>query len=84
MYPLQIDRKIYGKDREELMDHLKREGIQTRPVWHLNHLQAPYRDCQHYHIEKAHRMLEITLNIPCSVNLKESDMAHVIDRLRNG
>jgi aminotransferase in exopolysaccharide biosynthesis len=84
MYPLQIDGKIYGKDREELMEYLKREGIQTRPVWHLNHLQAPYRDCRHYHIEKAHRMLEITLNIPCSVNLKESDVAHVIDRLRNG
>jgi perosamine synthetase len=84
MYPLQIDKNVYGKDREELMDSLKRRGIQTRPVWYLNHLQAPYRDCQHYRIEKAYRMLEITLNIPCSVNLKGSDMAQVIDGLRQG
>jgi aminotransferase in exopolysaccharide biosynthesis len=84
MYPLQIDRNVFGKDREQLMEYLKKCGIQTRPVWHLNHLQAPYRDCLHYHIEKAHRMLEITLNIPCSVNLKESDVEYVIDRLRHG
>jgi perosamine synthetase len=84
MYALQIDRNVYGKDRESLMAHLKGNGIQTRPVWHLNHLQHPYINCQSYHIEKAHRMLEITLNIPCSANLKESDIEYVIDKLRNG
>jgi perosamine synthetase len=83
MYPLLVDKEIYGKDREELMGFLMREGIQTRPVWHLNHMQAPYRRCQSYHIEKAHRMLEKTLNIPCSVNLQERDIEYVISRLRH-
>lgn len=84
MYPLQIDRSIYGKDREALMEHLKVKGIQSRPVWHLNHLQLPYRDCRHYRIEKAFRMLEITLNIPCSSNLQEQDIDYVIDGLCHG
>ena len=83
MYALQIDRRVYGKDREELMECLKGHGIQTRPVWHLNHLQAPYRECRSYCIEKAFHMLEVTLNIPCSTNLKESDIDIVIDRLRH-
>jgi perosamine synthetase len=83
MYPVQIDRNVYGKDREELMEYLKVKGIQTRPVWHLNHLQLPYRDCRHYRIEKALRMLEITLNIPCSSNLQEQDIDYVIDWLRH-
>jgi aminotransferase in exopolysaccharide biosynthesis len=84
MYPLQIDVKVYGKDREKLMEYLKDNGIQSRPVWYLNHLQVPYRDNQQYKIEKAYRMLEITLNIPCSSNLQDKDIDHVIDRLCHG
>jgi perosamine synthetase len=83
MYPLQIDRSLYGKDREELMEHLKAKGVQSRPVWHLTHMQLPYRDCRHYRIEKAFRMLEITLNIPCSTNMQDQDIDYVVDGLRH-
>ncbi len=84
MYPLQIDPSVYGKDREQLMKYLEVQGIQARPLWYLNHLQAPYRHCQHYRIEKAPRMLETTLSIPCSASLKESDIDYVADKLRRG
>jgi len=84
MYPLQIDQNIYGKDREELMEYLKVHGIQSRPIWYLNHLQTPYRDCQHYRIEKASHMLKSTLSIPCSANLKDSDIDYITDKLRRG
>jgi perosamine synthetase len=84
MYALQVDHNIYGKNREELMAHLSGHGIQTRPVWHLNHLQAPYRHCHSYRIDKAPRMVEMTLNIPCSANLKESEIDFVVDMLRHG
>ncbi len=83
MYALQIEKDIYGKDREALMSDLANRKIQTRPVWHLNHLQEPYKDCQHYKIEMAYEMLEKTLNIPCSVNLKEEEISRVIGALRN-
>ena len=84
MYPLQIDRNVYGKDRETLMKHLAEHGIQTRPVWHLNHLQAPYRNCQNYRVEKAFNMLKTTLTIPCSVNLRDADVDYITDELRRG
>jgi aminotransferase in exopolysaccharide biosynthesis len=83
MYPLQIEGGLYGKDREELMEYLKTEGIQTRPVWYLNHLQAPYRDCRSYHIQQALHLLEVTLCIPCSVSLKTSDIDFVLDKLHH-
>ena len=83
MYPLQIDPTRYGRDREELMEHLKEEGIQTRPVWYLNHLQVPYRECQAYRIEKALDLLDVTLSLPCSVSLTETDIRYVTDRLRH-
>lgn len=69
MYALQIDKEIYGKNREELMLFLSENDIQARPIWYLNHLQKPYKNCQSYKIEKAYELLEKTLNIPCSVNL---------------
>lgn len=84
MVPLQIEVNRYGKGREELMAFLSQYGIQTRPVWHLNHLQAPYRTCQSYRIEKALVLLASTLCIPCSVSLTEDDMDCVISNLRHG
>jgi perosamine synthetase len=84
MVPLQIERDRYGKGREELMALLSQRGIQTRPVWHLNHQQAPYRTCQSYRVEKAVALLEATLCIPCSVNLTEGDINRVISNLRHG
>jgi aminotransferase in exopolysaccharide biosynthesis len=84
MYALQIDPDQFGEDRETLMARLTQKGVQTRPVWYLNHLQQPYRHCLSYHIEKANHLLERTLNIPCSVNLTEQDIAYVTDVLRHG
>ena len=74
MIALQIDKDVYGKDREELMAHLAENNIQSRPVWYLNHLQKPYKGCRSYKIEKALELLEKTLNIPCSVSLTEDEI----------
>lgn len=82
MYPLQINAETYGKNREELMKSLAKDGIQTRPIWYPNHLQDPYKNCQGYKIEKAYEMLEKTLNIPCSVNLKNKDINKVVALLK--
>ena len=82
MYALQIDKEIYGKDREELMQYLTENKIQNRPVWYLNHLQKPFKDCQNYKIEKAIELWEKTLNIPCSVNLKKNEISRIINVLK--
>ena len=74
MIALQIDKDVYGKDREELMAHLAENNIQSRPVWYLNHLQKPYKGCRSYKIEKALELLEKTLNIPSSVSLTEDEI----------
>jgi len=84
MYALQIDKDIYGKDREKLMQYLSEKGIQTRPVWYLNHMQKPYKGCQNYKIEKAIELLEKTLNIPCSVNLKDKSINIIVETLYHG
>jgi aminotransferase in exopolysaccharide biosynthesis len=82
MYAMRIDRDAYGADRETLMARLAAEKIQTRPVWHLNHLQRPYQSCQHYRIERAPKLLDCTLNIPCSVGLKPEELDRVVRALQ--
>lgn len=78
MYALQINKNIYRKDLEELMSYLSDHKIQTRPVWYLNHLQKPYKGYQNYKIKKALELLENTLNIPCSVNLRKQDIKRIL------
>jgi len=82
MYALQVCREVYGKDRDELMSHLAENGVETRPLWYLNHLQAPYKDCENYYIKKAFEMFNKTLNIPCSVSLSREQIDDVIRCLK--
>jgi len=82
MYALVIDKNIYGKDREQLMKYLGENEIQSRPLWQLNHLQKPYKECYSYKIEKSYELLDNTLNIPCSVNLLKEDIDFVIEKLK--
>jgi len=83
-YCLRINIDKYGKDREELMQYLAQQKIQTRPMWYLNHLQNPYCGFQNYHIERAYQLYEQTLNIPCSTNLTNEQINNVIEALKIG
>jgi aminotransferase in exopolysaccharide biosynthesis len=82
MYALQIDSAQYGLDREQLMAKMGRNNIQTRPLWQLNHRQRPYANCQHYQIDRANHLLDVTLNLPCSVGLTPPQIQRVIEVLR--
>jgi perosamine synthetase len=82
MYCLQINKDVYGKDRDGLLKFLSENKIQTRPLWYPNHLQKPYKNNQNYKIEKALDLYSNTLNIPCSSNLTEKEVEIVISKLK--
>ncbi|MDB4037922.1 LegC family aminotransferase [Candidatus Thioglobus sp.] len=82
MVLLQIDKDIYGENREALMHRLDKKNIQTRPAWSPIHLQKPYRTCQTYHIEKADELVDNSLCLPSSTNLENSDLSEVIRALK--
>lgn len=83
-YCLQINSKEYEMDKDKLLQYLQEHEIQTRPIWKLNHLQTPYKNCQHYKIETAYKMYEQTLNIPCSSNLTTEQIDFIIEKLIEG
>ena len=78
---LQIDTNRYGNDREGVMRKLEENEIQTRPVWALNHLQKPYRNCQHYKIKNAISLVEKSLCLPSSSNLANENLNKIIGLL---
>lgn len=67
--------------RKQVMHDLDRQQIQARPVWHQNHLQRTYQECQTCEIEQAVSLYEQTINIPRSVNLSGMDRDTVIKAL---
>lgn len=68
--------------RDELIQHLARQKIQTRPIWGLCHNQPMYRNCRAYEIEAANAYYDTVINIPCSSNLTKEDIERVVDALR--
>ena len=78
---LQIDTSLYGNDREGIMRKLEENEIQTMPVWALNHLQKPYRNCQHYKIKNAISLVEKSLCLPSSSNLANGNLNKIIGLL---
>ena len=78
---LRIDSETYGEDREGIMARLEKNSIQTRPVWALNHLQKPYKDCRSYKIDRAEELVNNSLCLPSSSNLRDDEIQKVIDNL---
>ena len=76
-YSLLINKEKYGLDRDELLQKLSEQKIQTRPIWGLIHQQKPYKNNEAFKIEKANHYMDRILNIPCSTNLTEEEAEYV-------
>jgi len=76
-----IDNKVYTEDSEVLMKRLEENGIQTSPVWKLNHEQRSYIDCQYYKIENVNKLVKNSLCLPSSSNLIDEDLKRIVESL---
>ena len=81
-YSLLVDKKTFGIDRRALMFYLAAQGIQSRPIWYLNHWQKPYRKNKSYKIEKAIWFWKRILNLPCSSNLTQVQLCKVVGSIK--
>jgi len=68
-------------NRDEIINKLSENKIQTRPIWGLIHEQKPYLEAQNYKIEKAYYYHDRVINIPCSSNLKKEEVLEVIGKI---
>ena len=67
--------------RDQLLQYLDTNNIQSRPIWKLIHTLKPYEDAQSYRIEKAFYYYDRVLNLPCSSNLTSVDVETVSETI---
>lgn len=80
-YGLDCSRFMMGRD--ELIQYLAKNQIQTRPIWGLINQQKPYLTNQAYEVEKAVMYWKNIINIPCSTNLTKEEVIRVVEVLIN-
>ncbi len=51
-------------------------------MWRLNHLQKPFVKFQKYKIQTAKKLVDISICIPSSDNLKESQLSKIVNLLK--
>jgi len=73
----------YPLYRDELIQYLASHKIQTRPIWGLISNQKPYQKSQTYNIKMASIYIDHVINVPCSSNLSQNDVHHIIALLKN-
>ena len=56
--------------------------IETRSVWHPNHLQSPFKNFQKYKIKNSKKLYENCVCLPSSFNLRIKDQIKVINFLK--
>ena len=81
-YSLVINRDYIKISMKEIVNELKKLGIESRPIWGLINEQKPYLNNYEYQIEKAHYYADRVLNIPCSTNIKKEDVFYVANSIK--
>jgi len=61
--------------------HLSKNGIETRPVWYLNHLQKAYRKHQSYKITNAFKLINNYLCVPSGLELTKKDIVSISNKI---
>jgi pyridoxal phosphate-dependent aminotransferase EpsN len=77
-----IDRREFGRSRDELIYVLEAANVESRPVWKPMHLQPLYAGCSCYGGAVAEDLSNRGICLPSSSSLTEEDQLHVINSVR--
>ena len=69
--------------RDALIEELKENHIQSRPIWGLISDQLPYEGARTYDLVKAPWYWKRVVNVPCSTNLTSEGVDRVISVIRS-
>ena len=83
LYTVRVNRSRFGMDSRELMRHLGREGIQSRPLWHPLHSLPVFKECFAGPISIADSLYRTALSLPSSVGLTSQSLHRITACLRN-
>ena len=67
----------------KILTNLSNSKIFARPLWQLNHLQKPYRNCEKYKIDNATKLINRVLCLPSSFFLSNKDINKIVTVIQN-
>lgn len=82
LFTVRIKASEFGCDREQLMQRLAEDGIETRPLWQPMHRSEALAGCYSHDVRVADALHAEALSIPCSTNISDADVNRVSDCIR--
>ena len=79
---LQIDYKVYGKSKTELIKNFLNKKINVRSVWFPNHKQKFLKKYQSYKINNATKMYNKSICLPSGPTLTNLDLKKIVAILK--
>ena len=79
MYSILI-KEDFGIDRDELMNKLKQEEIETRPFFYPVPEMPPYKNDEEYPVSQ--KLSRQGINLPSSANLTKEQIKRVVDMIK--
>ena len=80
LYSVIVDEEDFGMDRDRLMEVLKRQNIETRPLFLPLHLQPIYRQSQTT-LPVAEELSRKGLSLPSAITLSSHDLERIIQAI---
>jgi pyridoxal phosphate-dependent aminotransferase EpsN len=77
-----IDEEEFGCSRDELIQRLDENGVESRPVWKPMHLQPLYARSECYGGAVASDLFRRGICLPSSSSLSREEQIYVIDQVR--
>ncbi len=72
----------YKIPRDRLIKIFKKNNIEVRPVWHLNHLQPMFKKYPNYKIDISIQHLNNSICLPSSSGISQSNLRKIINILK--
>lgn len=69
-------------NRKKLINELKDNQIETRPIWFANHLQLKMKKFQKFEINKSTRLINKAICLPSGYNIDEKKIQKIIRVLK--
>jgi perosamine synthetase len=72
----------YQLSRNQLIERLRKEGVESRPFFMPVHLMPPYKDCRCADMRTTIEISERGINLPSSVGLTNTEIEKVCEIIR--
>ena len=79
---LTVDEKITGISRNQIIEVLEKENIESRPVWKPMHIQPLYKNCEYVkgdHGDVSAKLFQNGICLPSGSSLTEGEQGKIID-----